>query len=335
MAKKFAVALDVLCRGMFVATFIAIALAVAAGAFAVGFTRALTEGLDAASAPPVRFAFAWTEAFSVAALAVLACVLFVVAWSIRQRILSPLESLRRSLNGAATSDMHAPLWGIERQDEMGALARAAERLRQAAISGADDRFADLTARLKESANRLETDLARMVAGMQDAQMQVEASSARAARASQTAIEAAGLAKEGAARIVKKAEDAIDASGVQTRATMDVLTAAAARLTDRGTRADDCGLPERRPVAPLAWPTPQAVALVPHTSATAQETSDAVLEDLIGDLDALERFARERKTIAGDQAVALTAALVEAIDRLNGIAECVSAAADADAIRKTG
>ena len=57
---------------------------------------------------------------------------------------------------------------------------------------------------------------------------------------------------------------------------------------------------------------------------------AVLTSLAGDLEALERFARDRKTIAGESATALTVALVEAIDRLNGVADRISATADLSA-----
>jgi hypothetical protein len=53
----------------------------------------------------------------------------------------------------------------------------------------------------------------------------------------------------------------------------------------------------------------------------------VLASLACDLEALERFARDRKTIASKSAAALTVALVEAIDRLNGVADRISATAD--------
>ena len=58
----------------------------------------------------------------------------------------------------------------------------------------------------------------------------------------------------------------------------------------------------------------------------------VLDSLVAGLNALERFARERETIAGDHAVAMTAALIEAIDRLNAVADRVSASADPSTIR---
>ena len=53
----------------------------------------------------------------------------------------------------------------------------------------------------------------------------------------------------------------------------------------------------------------------------------MLTSLAGDLEALERFAHDRKTIASKSAAALTVALVEAIDRLNGVADRISATAD--------
>ena len=47
-------------------------------------------------------------------------------------------------------------------------------------------------------------------------------------------------------------------------------------------------------------------------------------------DALERFARKRDTIESEQAVVLNAALIEAIDRLNAVAERIAATADQSA-----
>ena len=318
------------CRFLFIAGFAVLGLAAAAAAFAAGFTGGLTENLTPPLSATVRLAFIWVEAISVAALLMLGGALLVLAWSIRQDILGPMENLRRCMNGAAAGDRSVPLWGIERKDEIGTLARAAERLRQAAASGADDRFGEVTARLKQGADRLEIDLARMAVATHEAQIRVEASSERAARASQAATEAASLAKEGAARIVKKAQDAIEATALQNRAAIDDLSNAIAQLAGVASRLDrpDLGGYESVP------PARSSAQPIPITSRV-DAASDAVLEDLIGDLDALERFASERKSIASDQALAFTAAVVEAIDRLNVVAERVAAAADDNAVRAAG
>jgi hypothetical protein len=66
-----------------------------------------------------------------------------------------------------------------------------------------------------------------------------------------------------------------------------------------------------------------------------EDAGAVLNGLVSGLTSLEHFAESRKSIAGDQAVALTAALVEAIDRLNAVADRVSATADKTRARAAG
>jgi hypothetical protein len=207
-------------------------------------------------------------------------------------------------------------------------------LRQALASSTDHRLSEVTARLKLGADRLEADLARMALAMNEAQMRVEASAQRAAKASLTASEAAGLAKEGAARMTQKAEDAIESTGLQARTAMFALTNAVTRLAEAASGLDNSALPDRRSYAPLPSPGAQPMLLVTNRASQAG-TGDAVLDDLIGDLEALERFAQERKTIASEQAVALTASLVEVIDRLNAVADRVSAAADESAVRAAG
>lgn len=321
---------------LFIAALFVLGLAAAAAAFAVGFTGALTETLsDRSSAPFVRLVLIWAEAAAVAALFLLACALFAFAWYLRQHVTLPMENVRRSLNGAATGDISAHILGIERKDEVGALARAAERFRQAVVSGADHRFYDVSERLKLSADRLEADLARMAAAAREAQMRVEESSARAARASHVATEAAGLARDGAVRIVQKAEDSVGTIGLQARLAVDALTRAVTRIAGATPRLDPFTLPESRSEGALVHADSRPVLLLTGTGELRPESGDAILEDLIGDLDALERFARGRKTIASEQAVALTVSLVEAIDRLNAVADQISAAADESPIRAAG
>jgi hypothetical protein len=156
----------------------------------------------------------------------------------------------------------------------------------------------LIERLTKEAARLEADLARLSSTTTQARTAMEDASVRAAKASHAAIEAAGIAREGTQRMALNAEQSFTA-----------LMAAIANRTYVLKHADASeaeGLPVR---------------LAPDADAA------AVLSSLADDLEALERFARDRKTIASESAAAVTVALVEAIDRLNSVADRISATAD--------
>jgi len=211
------------------------------------------------------------QAVAVAALSLLTGFLFALAWFLRVRVLAPLEALRRSLAAIAAGALTQPVAGIEQRDEIGATARAAERLRQALLGDTDDHvfqgFKRLIDRLSRDAMRLEADLAKLSSVTHYARADIEQASAQAAKAGHAAtaaLQAAAAHRPGDA------------------------------LIESGRFASD---------------------------------ADAVLASLEGDLEALERFARDRKTIAAEAAATLTVALVEAIDRLNSVADRISAAAD--------
>jgi len=213
------------------------------------------------------------QAVAVAALSLLTGFLFALAWFLRVRVLAPLEALRRSLAAIAAGALTQPVAGIEQRDEIGATARAAERIRQAVLGDTDDHvfqgFKQLIDRLSRDAMRLEADLAKLSSVTHHARADIEQASAQAAKAGHAAIAA--------------------------------LQAAAAR------RPGD--------------------ALIESGHFASDADAEAVLASLEGDLEALERFARDRKTIAAEAAATLTVALVEAIDRLNSVADRISAAAD--------
>lgn len=156
----------------------------------------------------------------------------------------------------------------------------------------------LIERLSKDALRLEADLALLSTATAQVRASIEESSVRAAKASFAAIEAAEIVRDGAERMTLRAGAAIAAQG---------------HATDTG--------------APHGFDSSGAEL----TGRFATDTEAvAVLTSLAGDLEALERFARDRKTIAGESAAALTVALVEAIDRLNGVADRISATADLSA-----
>jgi methyl-accepting chemotaxis protein len=283
----------------------------------------------------VSGAFVWAQAMSVAALWFLAAILFALAWFMHERLIAPLEKLRSSVNGAAAGAMGETVWGIDRDDEVGGIARAAERLRQAALAAEKIRSAQSQERLADRAKSLEGGFARVANIAIEAQARIEAASERAAMASQAALEAAGLAREGSARFADRAEAALEFASVQTNAVLGALAAAVARLSDAASRVEKTPI-ERFADVP-SGSAPQFGSLLTRLTqdgnrfispnAAEREESEAVVEDLVADLEALERFARERKDIAGDKAVAMTATLIETIDRLNAVADRISASAD--------
>ena len=296
-----------LSRRILTAAFFLLLTTVAAAIFFVVLTRSVTAGLvqvqilsGAPEAPLNRLADAlvWGQASAIMALAFLTAASFALAVFLRVRWVTPLDALRRSLIAAAAGALGQPVAGVERTDEIGATARAAERLRLAILGEKEEHgllaLHQLMERLSKDAGRLEADLALLSSAAAQARMSIEDASVRAAKASHTALEAAGIVREGAERMTLKAEDRIAA-----------LTTAFAS----------------RPLAADAHAADLASGF-----ASDAEAID-VLTNLAGDLAALERFARDRRTIASESAAALTVALVEAIDRLNGVADRISATAD--------
>jgi len=296
-----------LSRRILTAAFLLLLTTVTAAIFFVVLTRSVTEGLVEAQllsgtpeAPINRLADAlvWGQAGAIVALALLTASLFALAIFLRVRVVTPLDTLRRSLTAAAAGALAQPMSAVERSDEIGATARAAERLRLAIIGSTEEHgllgLKQLMERLSKDAGRLEADLALLSSAALQARTSIEDASVRATKASHTAIEAAGIVRDGAERMTLKAEDKIAA----------LTTAFAAR---------------------------PPVASAVSTDFASRFASDAeaidVLTSLASDLEALERFARDRRTIASESAAALTVALVEAIDRLNGVADRISATAD--------
>jgi methyl-accepting chemotaxis protein len=246
---------------------------------------------------------AWTHAGAIAVLSCLTATLFGLARFLRERVAVPLDALRRSLAATEAGAFTQPVAGLERKDEIGSVARAAERLRQAATGG-DSQGANglqrLIERLSKDVARLEADLARFSSATMQARAGIEEASVRAAKASHAAIEAAGLVREGAQRMTLEAQESITA-----------LSAALAGRVPNAVSSQDADAPPQE--------------LTDHFTTDAE--AESVLASLAADLQALERFARDRKTIASESAAALTVALVEAIDRLNGVADRISQTAD--------
>jgi HAMP domain-containing protein len=303
--------IDRLSRRIVAAAFVLLFTTAVISIVFLALARSVSEGLveaqiasGAPETPLIQLAdvLVWGQVGTIAALSLLTGALFGFAWYLRARVLAPLEALHRSLMEAASGALARPVSGVERGDEIGAAARAADQLREAVAGGPEEQglhgLKPLIERLVKDAGRLEADLARLSSTTTQARAAIEDASLRAAKASYAAIEAAGLVRDGAERMTLRAEDSIAG-----------LTAAIAHRPYMSTHAG----------------ASEPVELAGRFAA--DEEAASVLTSLAGDLEALERFAHDRKTIASESAAALTVALVEAIDRLNGVADRISATAD--------
>ena len=158
------------------------------------------------------------QILAVLALAALSLTLLGMAWFIRARLLDPLRMLRRNTELAADGALPLQLWGANRSDEIGALARAIDRLRRKlagapdAVRRAPELFARIVDDLSRAAERLDDDLVMVHARVADARDRIEGASRAAAHASMNAVEAADLARAGAERLTAKAEGAMTRFG---------------------------------------------------------------------------------------------------------------------------
>jgi hypothetical protein len=270
--------IDRLSRRIVAAAFVLLFATAAISVVFIALARSVSEALaeaqiasGASEAPLAELAdvLVWGQAGAVAALTLLTGALFGFAWYLRARV-APLEGLNRRLAALPLDSEERSLQGLK----------------------------PLIERLLKDTGRLETDLARLSSTTTQARAAIEDATLRVAKASHAAVEAAGIARDGAQRITLKAEDGITA-----------LMAVIANRTYVSRHAD------------------MSEAQEPPARFAPDEEAASVLTSLAGDLEALERFAHDRTAIASESAAALTVALVEAIDRLNGVADRISATAD--------
>ncbi len=72
----------------------------------------------------------WSQALIIGALALVVLALIIVAALLQLGIIQPLKSLEHSLASVGDGAISQKIWGIERADEFGALARAGEKVRR-------------------------------------------------------------------------------------------------------------------------------------------------------------------------------------------------------------
>lgn len=288
-------------------------------------------------------------AFSIAAfllflaLLALAATLSIAAWYIRTRINRPVEMLRSSINGAASGMMDEPVWGLSRRDEIGGIARAAERLRQAAVLAHKVAPSEAKAMSSEPLSRvaprlataetleLTQDLARVADTAMEAQARIEAAGMRAAKASQMALDAAAFARETSTRFAQRAETALELASAQSNAVLGALAAAVERLSHTAQQI------ERTPslTSGESEGGKNSAKILTAPDRFAANGRDSVIDDLLSDLEALERFAREQRNDGGEKAARIAATLGEAIGRLNAVSDRLSSSAGEGRIRVAG
>jgi HAMP domain-containing protein len=78
----------------------------------------------------IAWALSWSQMLVVGALALLVFGLIAAAGVLQLGITQPLKSLEQSLASVGDGQVNQPVWGTDRPDEIGTLARAGEKLRR-------------------------------------------------------------------------------------------------------------------------------------------------------------------------------------------------------------
>lgn len=277
-----------------------------------------------AQTEPIADAFTLTALLFVFALCALAATLLAGAWYMRTRLNRPVETLRSSINGAAAGAMDEPVWGISRRDEIGGIARAAERLRQAAVSARKDAARKFRQAPPDPADAEPLELTQEFPGIADsgfeARTRIEAAGMRAVKASQMALDAAAFARETSTRVSERAETTLALASAQSNAVLGALTAAVERLSETAARI------ERSRASGVNSRAGEDARIIPASNRFPGAAADFVIEDLLADLAALERFAQERHDGEGEKTAAIAATLMGAIGRLNAVTDRLSSSA---------
>ena len=268
-------------------------------------------------------ALAIAQGVSIAALCLVAAALFALAWFIRVRIIEPVEAVRRSAENAADGAVFHPVWGIDRADEIGALARATDRLRRAVASAPDAGIASpakdvritiegqashfferVMERLAQGAGRLEDELDAFVQFTGLARDRVEEACADTLQAGAAAREAALIARDGAFRAAREAGRA---------------------LAQTGTGAGELG-EIRGAVAAATAQTRETAGVLKTLAATLSTEIESGALTVARAGEAVERQSRQLRAMAGEAAVALVhlnesgkEALARALGSLEAIA----------------
>lgn len=78
----------------------------------------------------IAWALSWSQMLIICSLAALVCGLLGTAGLLQLGITQPLKSLEQSLTAIGDGRVDQPIWGTDRPDEIGTMARAGEKLRK-------------------------------------------------------------------------------------------------------------------------------------------------------------------------------------------------------------
>lgn len=78
----------------------------------------------------IAWALTWSQMLIICAFAAVICGLLAAAGLLQLGITQPLKSLTGSLDAVGDGQVNRPVWGTDRPDEIGAMARAGEKLRK-------------------------------------------------------------------------------------------------------------------------------------------------------------------------------------------------------------
>jgi methyl-accepting chemotaxis protein len=117
----------------------------------------------------VAWALTWSQMLILLSVAVVVCGLVAAAFMLQTGITQPIRTLTESLGAVGNGRINDPVWGTDRQDEIGEMARAGERLRKGLAE--TETLKDM-ARKGEVHLRIEGEasavLGKVVAGVEDA-----------------------------------------------------------------------------------------------------------------------------------------------------------------------
>jgi methyl-accepting chemotaxis protein len=186
----------------------------------------------------VAYALNWSQILIIAAVATLAIGLLIVAGLLQLGIIHPLKSLERSLAAVGDGAVAHKVWGTERTDEFGAVARAGEKIRRSltettALKALADK-GQLHISLDGQSSLLLQRLASEVTNATDALKRAAADFAKLQDGNRRQFEGA-LTELGASTAI--VADTATALRQSAGAAVDDVRIAANKLADRTTRFD--------------------------------------------------------------------------------------------------
>ena len=232
----------------------------------------------------------WTQMLVIGAIALVVLGLLIVAGLLQLGIIQPLKALEHSLTSVGDGAVGQKIWGVDRKDEFGALARAGEKVRRSltettALKTLADK-GQLHLTLEGNASVIFEKLAADVSTATDALKNASADIVKLQDDNRRQFEAAlkDLKQSGAGF-----EDAAKTAHKSAAAAIDDMRASTAKLTKA---ADD----RAAELGEIAKRFDQSGKSLEQTFAAAKEKANAAAADLTGASVPLKRIAADAQMI---------------------------------------